>query len=88
MAVQRPAAHVPADVALWPQPTGAEILELLVRTGPGIDVAYRGEFVERFELDMSKPARTYSATPDRPSNHPIPKRSIRVRHQPASVDRG
>jgi len=53
-------AHVPADVALWPQLTGAEILELLARTGPGIDVAYCGELVERFALDLSKPARTYS----------------------------
>ena len=32
---------MPADVALWPQLTGAETLELLARTGPGVDVAYR-----------------------------------------------
>ncbi|MGW0433598.1 ATP-binding cassette domain-containing protein [Micromonospora sp. NPDC003197] len=53
-------AYVPADVALWPGLTGAEILELLGRTGPGVDDAYRGELVERFALDPSKPARTYS----------------------------
>jgi ABC-2 type transport system ATP-binding protein len=53
-------AHVPADVALWPRLTGAEILELLGRTGPGVDVAYRDELVERFALDLSRAAGTYS----------------------------
>ncbi|WP_229075122.1 ABC transporter ATP-binding protein [Actinoplanes sp. DH11] len=53
-------AHVPADVALWPRMTGAEILDLLGRVGPGVDAAYRDELVERFALDVSKPAGTYS----------------------------
>ncbi|WP_127506231.1 ABC transporter ATP-binding protein [Actinoplanes solisilvae] len=53
-------AYVPADVALWPQLTGAEILELLARTGPGTDRAYQAELVDRFSLDPNKPARTYS----------------------------
>ena len=35
-AAHRHLAHVPADVALWPQLTGAEMLELLGRTGPGL----------------------------------------------------
>ena len=56
----RSLAYVPADVALWPQLTGAEILDLLGRTGPGVDRAYRDELVERFALDLSKPGRTYS----------------------------
>jgi ABC-2 type transport system ATP-binding protein len=47
-------------VALWPQLTGGEHLELLAATGPGIDRAYRDELVERFDLDPSKAARTYS----------------------------
>ncbi|MFG3643174.1 ATP-binding cassette domain-containing protein [Micromonospora sp. NPDC047762] len=53
-------AYVPADVALWPQLTGAEILHLQARTGPGTDLAYRDELLERFALDPWKPARTYS----------------------------
>ncbi|GAA2703242.1 ABC transporter ATP-binding protein [Actinoplanes palleronii] len=56
----RSLAYVPADVALWPQLTGAEILHLQARTGPGTDLVYRDELVERFGLDLSKPARTYS----------------------------
>ncbi|MDR7277600.1 ABC transporter ATP-binding protein [Catenuloplanes atrovinosus] len=53
-------AYVPADVALWPQLTGAEILHLLASTGPGTDLAYRDALVERFDLDPSRAARTYS----------------------------
>ncbi|SCL25277.1 ABC-2 type transport system ATP-binding protein [Micromonospora nigra] len=60
VAAHRRTAYVPADVALWPQLTGAEILELLGATGPGVDRGYRAELVERFALDPSKPARTYS----------------------------
>lgn len=59
-AAHRQLAHVPADVALWPQLTGAESLELLGRTGPGVDHAYRDELVERFALDLSSPGRAYS----------------------------
>ncbi len=53
-------AYVPADVALWPRLTGAEILELLGRVGPGVDTAYRDELVGRFNLELDKPAKTYS----------------------------
>jgi ABC-2 type transport system ATP-binding protein len=53
-------AYVPADVALWPQLTGAETLELLARIGPGTDRGYRDELVERFGLDTGRQARTYS----------------------------
>ncbi|MEU4243613.1 ABC transporter ATP-binding protein [Actinoplanes sp. NPDC026619] len=54
-------AYVPADVAWWPRLTGAEILTLLERTGPGTDAGYRAELVERFDLDPAKPAGTYSS---------------------------
>jgi ABC-2 type transport system ATP-binding protein len=53
-------AYVPADVVLWPFLTGAEILELLARIGPGTDLEYRAQLVRRFELDLDRPARTYS----------------------------
>jgi ABC-2 type transport system ATP-binding protein len=56
----RSVAYVPADVALWPQLTGAEILELLARTGPGTDRVYQAELVDRFALDLATPARAYS----------------------------
>jgi ABC-2 type transport system ATP-binding protein len=53
-------AYVPADVALWPAMTGAEILHLLAHVGPGVDVTYRAELLARFELEVDKPGRTYS----------------------------
>jgi ABC-2 type transport system ATP-binding protein len=53
-------AYVPADVGLWPALTGAEILELLGNVGPSLDIDYRTELVERFELDIDRPGRTYS----------------------------
>jgi ABC-2 type transport system ATP-binding protein len=53
-------AYVPADVALWPTLTGQECLDLVAGVGPGIDLAYRDELVDRFALDTGKRARTYS----------------------------
>jgi ABC-type Na+ transport system ATPase subunit NatA len=53
-------AYVPADVALWPALTGAEILELLGNIGPSVDLTYRAELVDRFDLDLDRPAKTYS----------------------------
>ena len=54
-------AYVPADVALWPQLTGREVLELVAHLGPRRDLAYRTELVDRFDLDLSKRCRTYSS---------------------------
>jgi ABC-2 type transport system ATP-binding protein len=54
-------AHVPADVALWPRMTGAEILGLLARVGPAVDLRRRRELVERLALDVGRLARTYSS---------------------------
>ena len=51
---------MPADVALWPSLTGAEILELLGNVGPSLDIDYRAELVERFQLDLDRPGKTYS----------------------------
>jgi ABC-2 type transport system ATP-binding protein len=53
-------AYVPADVALWPHLTGAEILELLAHVGGRTDLAYRRELVERFDLELDKRGRAYS----------------------------
>ena len=57
----RTVAYVPADVALWRALTGAEILELLGNVGPGIDIEYRAELVDRFDLDLDRPGKTYSS---------------------------
>jgi len=54
-------AYVPADVALWPSLTGAEILELAARLGAGVDIGYRTSLIRRFELEVDRRARTYSS---------------------------
>lgn len=53
-------AYVPADVALWPSLTGAEILELLGNVGPSVDTDYRFELVRRFQLELDRPGKAYS----------------------------
>jgi ABC-2 type transport system ATP-binding protein len=54
-------AYLPADVALWPALTGGEILELLGNVGPSVDVDYRAELVEQFQLDLERPGKAYSS---------------------------
>ena len=55
-------AYVPADVALWPNLTGAETLALLSNLGSvGTDPAYQAELVERFDLQVDRRCGTYSS---------------------------
>src|SRR5581483_3064551 len=60
VALHRQIAYVPGDVTLWPSLTGGEIIDLLARMRGGIDEKRRTELIERFDLDPSKKARTYS----------------------------
>jgi len=56
----RSVSTVPGDVALWPQLTGAETLELLGNLSGNVDIAFRDELCERFDLDLSRRIRSYS----------------------------
>ncbi|GAB3704813.1 ABC transporter ATP-binding protein [Nocardiopsis oceani] len=60
VALHRRLAYVPGDVTLWPNLTGGQAIDLLGRLRGGIDTARKREFLERFELDPTKRARTYS----------------------------
>ena len=53
-------AYVPGDVSLWPGLTGGEVIDLLARLQGGHDAARRAELLERFDLDPTKKARSYS----------------------------
>lgn len=53
-------AYVPGDVNLWPNLTGGEVIDLLVRLRKGQQKQYRNELIEQFDLDPSKKCRTYS----------------------------
>ena len=56
----RHVAYVPGDVALWPQLTGTETLDLLGNVAGTVDAAFRSELVERFGVDPSQRLRSYS----------------------------
>jgi ABC-2 type transport system ATP-binding protein len=60
VALHRRLAYVPGDVSLWPTLTGGEAIDLLGRLRGGLDPKRRDDLLERFELDPTKKARTYS----------------------------
>jgi len=60
VALHRRLAYVPGDVNLWPKLSGGEIIDVFARLRGDIDTARRAELLERFELDPTKKARTYS----------------------------
>jgi ABC-2 type transport system ATP-binding protein len=53
-------AYVPGDVNLWPGLSGGEVIDLIGSLRGGIDPQRRDDLLERFELDPTKKARTYS----------------------------
>lgn len=59
-ATNRDIAYVPGDVALWPQLTGGEAIDLLVKLRGGGDPAELARLMDVFDLDPRKKARTYS----------------------------
>ncbi|MGC5614985.1 ATP-binding cassette domain-containing protein [Georgenia sp. Z1491] len=61
VAVHRRLAYVPGDTSLWPNLTGGEAIDVFTRLHGGTaDRRRREELIERFELDPTKKARTYS----------------------------
>ncbi len=63
VAIHRRLAYVPGDVALWPNLTGGETIDLLVRmrgSDPEGSHSRREELLDRFQLDPTKRGRAYS----------------------------
>jgi ABC-2 type transport system ATP-binding protein len=58
--LHRRLAYVPSEANLWPTLTGAETLHFLAEVHGSVDVAYRDELIERFELAPDKKVRAYS----------------------------
>ena len=58
--LHRRLAYVPGDVALWPNLTGGEVIDLLGRLRGGLHETRRAELLERFDLDPTKKGRSYS----------------------------
>ena len=59
--IHRRLAYVPGDVSLWPNLSGGDTIDLLLRMR-GVDPrsTRRAELLERFELDPTKKGRAYS----------------------------
>ena len=53
-------AYVPGDVELWPNLTGGEAIDLIARLRGTHNQKRKDELCERFDLDPTKRARTYS----------------------------
>jgi ABC-2 type transport system ATP-binding protein len=58
--LHRRLAYVPGDVALWPNLTGGEVIDLLGNLRGGLNEKRRAELLERFDLDPTKKGRSYS----------------------------
>ena len=58
--LHRRIAYVPGDVSLWPNLTGGQAIDILSRLRGGVDNAKKNSLLERFELDPTKKARSYS----------------------------
>ncbi|WP_427813687.1 ABC transporter ATP-binding protein [Enterococcus sp. 22-H-5-01] len=53
-------SYVPGDVYLWPNLTGGEIIDLLLRLNDQQRTKKTEELIQKFQLDPKKKARTYS----------------------------
>src|SRR5437773_303292 len=58
--LHRRLAYVPGEVALWPNLTGGEVIDLLDRLRGNTNVKRRKELLDRFDLDPTKKTRAYS----------------------------
>ena len=60
VALHRRLVYVPGDVALWPKLTGGEVIDVLSSLTGKLEPGRKKKMVERFDLDLTKKARTYS----------------------------
>lgn len=58
--IHKRVAYVPGDVNLWPNLTGGEVIDLLIKLNGTANKAKREELIDKFDLDPSKKCRTYS----------------------------
>lgn len=58
--IHKKISYVPGDVALWGNLTGGEIIELLLKLHGDVNHSKKEELIKKFELDVTKKAKTYS----------------------------
>src|SRR3954464_3353757 len=59
VALHRRLAYVPGDVTLWPNLTGGEVIDLLIRLRGRPDGRRKDELLQRLALDPTKNTRTH-----------------------------
>ncbi|MGO3780881.1 MAG: ABC transporter ATP-binding protein [Enterococcus viikkiensis] len=59
-AIHKQIAYIPGDVYLWPNLTGGEIIDILLRLNGQERTSKTEELIQKFQLDPKKKARTYS----------------------------
>jgi ABC-2 type transport system ATP-binding protein len=60
VALHKKLVYVPGDVALWPKLTGGEVIDVLSSLTGGLEPERKKRMIEKFDLDPTKKARTYS----------------------------
>lgn len=60
LAVHKRISYVPGEVALWGNLTGGEIIDLFMKLHGSGSEEKRNYYIDRFELDPKKKAKTYS----------------------------
>lgn len=58
--IHRSVAYVPSDLTLWENLTGGQTIDLLMKLHGNGDEAKKQELVKKFNLDLSKKAKSYS----------------------------
>jgi ABC-2 type transport system ATP-binding protein len=60
VALHKKLVYVPGDVALWPKLTGGEVIDVLSSLTGGLEPERKKRMIQKFDLDPTKKARTYS----------------------------
>jgi len=60
VAIHRRVGYLPGEFALYDRLTGGQTLEYFANLRGGVDPAYRGSLIERFDLDPSRRFKEYS----------------------------
>lgn len=58
--IHKRVAYVPGDVHLWPNLTGGEVIDILLKMNGKYDKKKRDRFIELFDFDPTKKCRAYS----------------------------
>ncbi|WP_130859267.1 ABC transporter ATP-binding protein [Gracilibacillus phocaeensis] len=59
-AIHKRCTYVPGDVNVWPNLTGGEVIDVLMKMNGSSNTSLKNQWIERFQFDPSKKCRSYS----------------------------